>query len=237
MSSEHGITLWRQTAPGADHSTDQTALDHGTDLASQSLVTAKFDTGRHSLVRPWHLQSLLLALLQERVKAALKPKTEMSEEEEGTGSEFSEECDEQQDNLMMVNEKLQLKIKHPQWLKVKENNVMQNANLPPMEPRAVALYSSGGVTTARNTCEYCGKLFVNCSNLTVHRRSHTGEKPYQCTICSYTSAQSSKLRRHMKTHAHHKCDLCDKTFRGRRHIVVHVKKFHLGSRSIMPKQE
>jgi len=26
-----------------------------------------------------------------------------------------------------------------------------------------------------DTCEYCGKVFKNCSNLTVHRRSHTGE--------------------------------------------------------------
>ena len=25
-----------------------------------------------------------------------------------------------------------------------------------------------------DTCEYCGKVFKNCSNLTVHRRSHTG---------------------------------------------------------------
>jgi hypothetical protein len=27
-----------------------------------------------------------------------------------------------------------------------------------------------------DTCEYCGKVFKNCSNLTVHRRSHTGSK-------------------------------------------------------------
>lgn len=26
-----------------------------------------------------------------------------------------------------------------------------------------------------DTCEYCGKVFKNCSNLTVHRRSHTGQ--------------------------------------------------------------
>lgn len=40
----------------------------------------------------------------------------------------------------------------------------------------------------------------NCSNLTVHRRSHTGERPYRCPLCSYACAQSSKLTRHMKTH-------------------------------------
>ncbi|KAG5453165.1 Zinc finger protein 296 [Clonorchis sinensis] len=52
----------------------------------------------------------------------------------------------------------------------------------------------------RDKCEYCGKVFRNCSNLTVHRRSHTGEKPYRCRLCPYACAQSSKLTRHMRTH-------------------------------------
>ena len=65
------------------------------------------------------------------------------------------------------------------------------------DPDARKEIISGG---RNDTCEFCGKVFKNCSNLTVHRRSHTGEKPYKCELCPYSCAQSSKLTRHMKTH-------------------------------------
>ena len=88
--------------------------------------------------------------------------------------------------------------------------------MPPMEPSAIKALAQKGrldaifdpdarkdiISRGRNdTCEFCGKVFKNCSNLTVHRRSHTGEKPYKCELCPYSCAQSSKLTRHMKTHS------------------------------------
>ncbi|XKL65074.1 hypothetical protein PGB90_005160 [Kerria lacca] len=80
-----------------------------------------------------------------------------------------------------------------------------------------------------DTCEFCGKVFKNCSNLTVHRRSHTGEKPYKCELCSYACAQSSKLTRHMKTHGRmgkdvYKCRFCDMPFSVPSTLEKHMRK-------------
>ncbi|XP_047469716.1 B-cell lymphoma/leukemia 11A-like [Penaeus chinensis] len=80
-----------------------------------------------------------------------------------------------------------------------------------------------------DTCEFCGKVFKNCSNLTVHRRSHTGEKPYKCDLCSYACAQSSKLTRHMKTHGRigkdvYRCRFCDMPFSVASTLEKHMRK-------------
>ena len=82
-----------------------------------------------------------------------------------------------------------------------------------------------------DTCEFCGKIFKNCSNLTVHRRSHTGERPYKCDLCSYACAQSSKLTRHMKTHGQfgkevYRCDICHMPFSVYSTLEKHMKKWH-----------
>ena len=117
-------------------------------------------------------------------------------------------------------------------------------NLPPMEPSAIRALAQKGRLDAifdpqarkdligrgrQDTCEYCGKVFKNCSNLTVHRRSHTGEKPYKCELCPYSCAQSSKLTRHMKTHGRmgnntFKCRFCEMPFSVASTLEKHMRK-------------
>lgn len=50
----------------------------------------------------------------------------------------------------------------------------------------------------RYKCEECGKGFITPSKLQRHSYSHSGLRPFQCTICAKSFSQSANLKTHIK---------------------------------------
>lgn len=51
-------------------------------------------------------------------------------------------------------------------------------------------------------CEFCERTFRSSYNMENHRRTHTGEKPYQCEPCGVSMTTSSRLKGHLMTQRH-----------------------------------
>nr|XP_042896517.1 oocyte zinc finger protein XlCOF6-like [Parasteatoda tepidariorum] len=54
------------------------------------------------------------------------------------------------------------------------------------------------VLPATFKCTYCAYKTWNKSNMKVHLRTHSGEKPFKCPSCSKCFTQKISLQRHMR---------------------------------------
>ncbi|XP_055370924.1 zinc finger protein ZFP2-like [Condylostylus longicornis] len=85
-------------------------------------------------------------------------------------------------------------------------------------------------------CEYCGKLFENQkAKYQQHLRSHTGEKPFACPICSNAFTTRGNLNHHKSTcHSDERPFICtwpncEKGFKKDRQRVWH-ERIHTGEK-------
>ena len=97
------------------------------------------------------------------------------------------------------------------------------------------------VKSTKYQCEYCSNHYEKKYLLKNHTRKHTGERPFECEICQYSSSFASNYKRHVKRiHGNsdrkrslkptqYQCDFCPKQFKGKILFQIHTRK-HTGEK-------
>uniref|UniRef100_A0A2A4JVX9 Protein krueppel n=1 Tax=Heliothis virescens TaxID=7102 RepID=A0A2A4JVX9_HELVI len=75
-------------------------------------------------------------------------------------------------------------------------------------------------------CDICGKRFACNALLTLHKRTHVGERPYKCSRCDRACYSAFDLRVHQQKHSDVRpfpCTVCAKAFKRKEALERHLK--------------
>lgn len=118
-------------------------------------------------------------------------------------------------------------------------NKAKNTQLPKTKPRAPTAHRRSpkkpNVKKSPHKvhpCPYCSKTFRELSNLKVHERVHTADRPFSCTLCPKAFTLKGTLTEHMKIHTGEKpfgCSFCEKSYVHKINLEYH-RRTHTGEK-------
>lgn len=78
-------------------------------------------------------------------------------------------------------------------------------------------------------CELCHRKYTCKSNLDMHMRTHTGERPFVCEICGKRFAQKNSFNLHQHIHNDripYACNICGQQFKWKHSMNKHINHVH-----------
>ncbi|CAH1258612.1 ZNF425 [Branchiostoma lanceolatum] len=88
-----------------------------------------------------------------------------------------------------------------------------------------------GKGTSHNLCHHCGKIFYGAHKLEEHLMTHLPSKPFKCPYesCKYETIYKYNMPAHLLIHTGEKpfkCDVCSYSCAQKTNLKTHIKKHH-----------
>uniref|UniRef100_A0A6B0UWY3 Putative regulation of transcription n=1 Tax=Ixodes ricinus TaxID=34613 RepID=A0A6B0UWY3_IXORI len=107
-----------------------------------------------------------------------------------------------------------------------EDSIVIRSSLAFLEEHRTRRHQTGGL----HECSYCPYSSRNTTDVVMHERTHTGERPFVCGVCGKAFVQQGNLIRHVRVHTKEKpysCHLCEYRSNDSGHLRDHVTAIHL----------